>query len=1308
MSASSRLLVRLLALALLALPSIALAAVPQYITYSGRVLDEFGEAVEGEVVLTVGIFKEVTDATTEDGLGNASWTDDFTTIVINGYFSIVLGSQAVLAAADLTGDDVWVALSIDNGPWMVPASQLTSAPFALQAETADTATVAETANAVDGPVVAETVTVGGTTVIDVNGNWTGPIETTSAAKVGSLWVDGVLIIDNNNWVGPAPDLPSGTAVNGTEILVGTNLESQIDTQINAFVGVEQDSNPLNHERYQGRDELLMEIENVGAVTSLPSYAEEYLYHAPVTANDVVSDLQSTFVDLSGDTMTGDLVVEGTVSSKGTNDETDATAVTPGAVAFSLAPDPNGSGTSIIDTWQIEATETSFVIKDFQGSATEYVVIEENASGVGLITLQPEGNASVSVAAASVDIAPSGSSGSSVTSAANFTQDTVSLVNTSVGPALEVTEGQVSANLNSNTNVLNLTQTGVSIGAAGVPTTVVGDLSVQGDVNLTSQQILGTLTVEADNSLDAEELNVSSTGVSITGSLDVTDTSNLAATNVVGNASVTGDTTMVGGLVINNSSRDTVTINGSTADIVLPVTVDANDDNFDELAISTNLVEVDGELTANPGDSTVEFQVAESGVTVRDNLTVASGGATITQGGLLVSAGGVEVTTGGLKVDDGNLTVGVNADSLNEVAIDDTGMTVSGDLTVTGTINGNVSGSVSTSAITATAGNLTVTQDLDNTAELAITDAGATFNDAVTVSTGDVTLTTGGVTASAGTVSAATLAATGAITTGSGNLVVGANNNSSAALTATDSGVTVRDGLTVSTGGIGVTDGGLAVTAGGINVTAGGLQVDDGNLVIAPNSDNLTEVTIGETEVTMAGDLTVTGTINGNISGSISTTSITASTGNLTVTADNDGTTELAVDNDGVVVQDKLEVATGNLTVTTGDIAMTAGNITASSGTVTAAELVASAGNLTVTDSSDSTASMALTDSMVSINHATDIDGGLTINDGGITVTTGGIGVTAGGVQITAGGLEVTDGNLTVGPQGDSTASMALTDSAVSINHATDIDGGLTINDGGIGVTTGGLTVSAGTTTASGGLTVNGGAVSITNAVTSVDVNQNLSVDADSDNTDELLVANNALTITADTTLSGGTTDLFVGGQIYGSSTSTAPSFDAGINVDNDASLDADGDGTAELYVGDNAVDVNVTTFDMNGATLDMHGGTIGYSTCPTNYSLISTNFCADEKTTAQSFPNAMEDCFSEGAHLCDGGEMLYLNTQDAFTGLDNSSLDFWISETTGEGSSHGNDYLFLNVDTSDENDDLQSVSDTSAGSKRYICCMTPN
>lgn len=1242
MSASSRLLVRLLLLALLALPSVALAAVPQYITYSGRVLDEFGEAVEGEVVLTVGIFKEVTDATTEDGLGNASWTDDFTTIVINGYFSIVLGSQTVLAAADLTGDDVWVALSIDNGPWMVPASQLTSAPFALQAETADTATVAETANAVDGPVVAETVTVGGREVIDTAGNWTGAIETTSAAKVGSLWVDGVLIIDNNNWVGPAPDLPSGTAVNGSEILVGTGLEDQIDTQISAFVGTEQDTNPLNHERYQGRDELLMEIENVGAVTALPSYAEEYLYHAPVTANDVVSDLQSTFVDLAGDTMTGDLVVEGTVTSKGTNDETDATAVTPGTVAFSLAPDPNGSGTSIIDTWQIEATETSFVIKDFQGSATEYVVIEENAAGVGLITLQPEGNATMSVAASSVDIAPSGSSGSAVTSAANITQDTVSLVNTSVGPALEISEGQVSANLNSNTNVLNLTQTGVSIGASGVPTTVVGDLSVQGDVNLTSQQILGTLTVEADNSLDAEELSVSATGVSITGTLGVTDTATLAATNITGNASVTGDTSLTGGLVINNGSRDTVTINGSAADIVVPMTIDANADNFDELAISTNLVAVDGDLTANPGDSTVEFEVAEAGVTIRDNLTVASGGANITQGGLTVASGGVVIESGGIRVDDGNLTVGTNADSLNEVAITDTGMVISGDLNVTGTITGTVDGSVSTSAITATGGNLTVTGDLDNTAEVAITDSGTTFNDAVTVATG-----------------------------------------------------------------------GLDVTTGGVHVAAGGLQVDDGNLVIAANTDNLTEVTITETAVTMAGDLNVTGTINGNISGSISTTSITATTGNLTVTEDQDGTTEFAVSDTGVVARDAFELATGDLTVTTGNIAVTAGGITAGSGTVTGGALVATGGNATVTANSDGTSELAVDDAGVTVRDA------LTVATGGISVTSGGVAAANGTLSGEA--LVATGGNLTVTTSTDSNSTLDLTDSSASINYATDIDGGLTINNtgldvtaGGIDVTNGGVTVSNGTVEAKDSLSVTGGTLTVSSAATGgLDVNAVANFNPDNDSTEEFQVTSAGATVTGDLTLSGTSSDIFLGGNIYGSSSSAAPNFGAGIDVSSTADLnDTD-------IVGNLSVSRSSGT---PGASGDSNDGTIvahhyRRSGCPTNYTSVGTdsngnfyNACISSSAqSADTWLEAYKSCLVDAANLCSQAEYLIADSLSAYSFLDgDSGLYYWTR--SGNGNNNGDDAPEMGrfePKNGDNNDDLDATDISAGGTHPYLCCMFP-
>lgn len=50
---------------------------------------------------------------------------------------------------------------------------------------------------------------------------------------------------------------------------------------------------------------------------------------------------------------------------------------------------------------------------------------------------------------------------------------------------------------------------------------------------------------------------------------------------------------------------------------------------------------------------------------------------------------------------------------------------------------------------------------------------------------------------------------------------------------------------------------------------------------------------------------------------------------------------------------------------------------------------------------------------ISINNATDIDGGLTINDVGLTVTAGGATITDGGLTVTAGGATVTAGGATI-------------------------------------------------------------------------------------------------------------------------------------------------------------------------------------------------------------------------------------------------------------------------------------------------------
>jgi|GEM_PF-5473772 len=758
-------MLRLLTLLCLLLPATAMA-VPQLITYSGRILDEVGDPIEGEVVISVGLFDQVTDPTTEIGLGAEVWSDDFVVIAINGYFSVVLGSQTVLSSANLDSSTLYVTLAVDSGPWMVPASEMTSAAFALRAESAETADVADVALAVEeGPVAATEVTVNGETVIDQTGAWTGAIETTQAAKVGSLWVDGVLILDGNNWVGPAPNLPAGTQIDGSSPLLETEL-ADASTSLGVYVddtviGVTDNANTKNHERFT-KDDLLMEITGAASVNTIPAVADEYLYHPPTSAADVTADLADTFLGTQGDTSEGELILGAGGDVRGQN-SSDPANITPGTVMFSLAPSP--SETDPTDTWEIEAESGSFLLKDHQDTSDEYLLIEEDSAGLGTFRFKPNGHEATTIQAELFTVSPDNSG---VTNVIEVTPDSVALLAAPIGNVLEVSETslngqyQVQANLGGKT-LLDVQEDAVGIGASGVGVTVVDGLTVNGTVSFNGGQTLGgdqivegTLVIDPDVGVDDPELEVAADGVTVREGLTVS-----------GGAGVTGDLGVVGNLDVGDGVNTLIQSTGSTLSTTLDLQVDADGDGINELAVSDNEVSLAADFVVDVNDdNTDQFSVDADGVAfgagnlVADanadgiamltlneagtiaadaQVVVSTGGVDINAGGLTVAgastfeSGGVTVTSGGVTVTSGGLTVNTDTGidvNAGGIVVDGGGIDVnSGGVTVDG-------GSLAVNAGTADIDvGLQVDPNNDNTQELEVTSSAVDANVRITADGG---------------------------------------------------------------------------------------------------------------------------------------------------------------------------------------------------------------------------------------------------------------------------------------------------------------------------------------------------------------------------------------------------------------------------------------------------------------------------------------------------------------------------------------------------------------------------------------------
>jgi len=149
-------LTALMSLVTLLCVSVAFAA-PTKLSQQGRLLDGDSQALTGTHALVFKLF----DAETA---GTEVWQEDRAVSFEEGYYSIVLGEQVPLSDLLFAAGSVWLELTVD-GAVLSPRQEVVSVPYALRAAVA---------GAVEGgPVDADEISVGGSPVIDSNGNWVG-------------------------------------------------------------------------------------------------------------------------------------------------------------------------------------------------------------------------------------------------------------------------------------------------------------------------------------------------------------------------------------------------------------------------------------------------------------------------------------------------------------------------------------------------------------------------------------------------------------------------------------------------------------------------------------------------------------------------------------------------------------------------------------------------------------------------------------------------------------------------------------------------------------------------------------------------------------------------------------------------------------------------------------------------------------------------------------------------------------------------------------------------------------------------------
>ncbi|MFQ6009054.1 MAG: hypothetical protein ACE5K8_08915, partial [Candidatus Zixiibacteriota bacterium] len=145
----------MLTVAVLALASFAFAAVPQVITYQGRLTDATGTPVaDGPYLIKFIIW----DDPTASEPANEKWNSGFQTVTVtDGLFNYDLGSNVALPDDLFTDTLRWLGITVGTDPEIIPRTKLTSKAYSYHALRADSAQISTTVydNAITSAKVAD-------------------------------------------------------------------------------------------------------------------------------------------------------------------------------------------------------------------------------------------------------------------------------------------------------------------------------------------------------------------------------------------------------------------------------------------------------------------------------------------------------------------------------------------------------------------------------------------------------------------------------------------------------------------------------------------------------------------------------------------------------------------------------------------------------------------------------------------------------------------------------------------------------------------------------------------------------------------------------------------------------------------------------------------------------------------------------------------------------------------------------------------------------------------------------------------------
>ena len=132
----------------------ALAAVPETMTHQGRLYNAEGQPITDTLDVEFALY----DTSSADA---PIWSEVHTITFENGYFSADLGDTEPFNEETFDGSVRYLGITVGGDPEMTPRARVASVPYAILASN------------VNGDITPSSVSIGGTTVIDSDGNWVG-------------------------------------------------------------------------------------------------------------------------------------------------------------------------------------------------------------------------------------------------------------------------------------------------------------------------------------------------------------------------------------------------------------------------------------------------------------------------------------------------------------------------------------------------------------------------------------------------------------------------------------------------------------------------------------------------------------------------------------------------------------------------------------------------------------------------------------------------------------------------------------------------------------------------------------------------------------------------------------------------------------------------------------------------------------------------------------------------------------------------------------------------------------------------------